>query len=278
MISSGNDRAEKSAQSASSTNDLLCEGRDFAGRQSQGARESQEDSYGVVPRSEFVDAPPDLFLVVADGMGGHAAGALASSLAVQTFAETFLESQAECDAGRLWDCLEAANHRIARELAARGSEISGMGTTLLAVLLRGQSVRWISVGDSPLYRLRDGICERLNAIHSKKVDLAREVQAGRITAEQARNDPARHTLTSALIGGPIYEVDDPQPEDLIGGDVLLAATDGIESLTPGEIAEIVLEKHEQDAAAMATALINAVEAKQKPKQDNTTLVVIHIPD
>ena len=126
--------------------DGLLDGRDFAGRQILGTRAMQEDCYGVVPRAEFDGGTRDLFLVVADGMGGHAAGEVASSLAVDTFAETFLESGTACDAGRLWDCLEEANRRIGREIEARGKSIEGMGTTLLAVLLRDTSVRWMSVG------------------------------------------------------------------------------------------------------------------------------------
>jgi serine/threonine protein phosphatase PrpC len=258
--------------------DGLLEERDFAGRQSQGAREVQEDSYGVIPRAEFAGAAGDLFLVVADGMGGHAAGEVASSLAVHTFAETFLESGTACDAGRLWDCLEEANRRIARELEARGDAVEGMGTTLLAVLLRGRSARWMSVGDSPLYLIRGHQLERLNRIHSKATELADQVRAGEITEEQARTDPSRHTLMSALIGENIYEVDDPAPVDLMAGDVLVAATDGIETLTHEEIAAVVSSLHAQDASALADGLLQAVQSRQFPKQDNTTVVVVRIPD
>lgn len=259
------------------TGDGLVEGRDFAGRQSQGAREVQEDSYGVMPRVEFAGAPDDLFLVVADGMGGHAAGEVASSLAVQTFAETFLESGTACDSGRLWDCLEEANRRIARELESRGAAVQGMGTTLLAVLLRGHSVRWMSVGDSPLYLVRGHELHRLNRIHSKATELAEKVQAGEITEEQARTDPTRHTLLSALIGEAIYDVDDPPPVDLMAGDVLIAATDGIETLTHEEIAAVVSSLREADASALAEGLLQAVQSKQFPKQDNTTVVVVRMP-
>ena len=267
-----------SVPDSSPQGDGLLEERDFAGRQSQGAREVQEDSYGVIPRAEFAGAPGDLFLVVADGMGGHAAGEVASSLAVHTFAETFLESGTACDSGRLWDCLEEANRRIARELEARGAAVEGMGTTLLAVLLRGRSARWMSVGDSPLYLIRGHELHRLNRIHSKATELADQVQAGEITEEQARTDPSRHTLMSALIGETIYEVDDPPPVDLIAGDVLVAATDGIETLTHEEIVAVISSLHAQDASALADGLLQAVQSRQFPKQDNTTVVVVRIPD
>jgi protein phosphatase len=254
----------------------LQDGRDFAGRQSLGTRNIQEDSYGVVPRAEFDGAPCDLFIVVADGMGGHAAGEVASSLAVNTFAETFLESSTTSDAGRLWDCLEKANRRLATEIQAAGDSVAGMGTTLLAVLVRDKSVRWLSVGDSPLYHMRGDQLVCLNRIHSKATELAEQVQAGLISEEQARTDPARHELLSALIGDDIYDVDDPPPIELMTGDALIAATDGIETLTHEEIAAVVSSLREQDAASIADGLLQAVHGKQFPKQDNTTVVVVRI--
>jgi len=258
--------------------DGLSDGRDFAGRQIPGARDAQEDSYGVIPQSEFAGQPGDLFLVVADGMGGHAAGEIASSLAVNTFAGTFLESGTACDAGRLWDCLEEANRRIGREIAARGKAVEGMGTTLLAVLLRGTSARWMSVGDSPLYLVRGNVLQRLNRIHSKAEELADKVRAGLMTEAEAREDPTRHTLMSALIGERIYEVDDPEPVDLAPGDFLVAATDGLNTLTDEEIADLLAANSADGAAAVADALLEAVTAKQLPKQDNTTVVVVRVPD
>ncbi len=251
--------------------------RDYAGRQIQGAREVQEDRYGVIPPAEFAGAPGSLLLVVADGMGGHAAGELASSLAVDTFAETFLISGTACDAGRLWDGLEEANRRIGREIEVRGAEVAGMGTTLLAVLLRGTLLRWMSVGDSPLYLVRGDMLQRLNRIHSKAEELAELVQLGKMSAEQARQDPTRHTLTSALIGSTIYDVDDPPSVELLAGDVLIAATDGLNTLTDEEIAQLVAEQPSATAAALAELLLAAVESKQSPKQDNTTVVVVRMP-
>ncbi len=254
----------------------LLEERDFAGRQIQGRRPCQEDSYGVIPRSEFGGGPQDLFLVVSDGMGGHAAGDLASRVAVQTFAGTFLESRSDSDPGRLWDCLEEANRRIRREQDIRGPSVEGMGATLLAVLLRGRAARWISVGDSPLLLVRNGKAGRLNRIHSMAAELAEKVAAGRITEEQARRDPSRHVLVSALIGECIYEVDDPPPVILERGDILIAATDGLDTLHETEIAGIAASRQKEDAAAIAEALLQAVEMKAKPGQDNTTVVVVKI--
>jgi protein phosphatase len=204
---------------------------------------------------EFGGGPRDLFLLIADGMGGHAAGEVASALVVSTFAENFLESVTTSDAGRLWDCLEEANRRLAIEIQAGGQEVAGMGTTLLAVLLRDQTVRWMSVGDSPLYLIREEEFIALNRIHSKATELADQVLAGLITEEQARLDPSRHTLMSAIIGDVIYEVDDPSPVTVKSGDILVAATDGIETLTHAEIKTVVISAFQDDAAAIADALI-----------------------
>jgi PPM family protein phosphatase len=258
--------------------DGLLDERDFAGRQITGSRELQEDSYGVIPRAEFEGGPNDLFIVVADGMGGHAAGEVASSLAVNTFAETFLASCTRCDPGRLWDCLEESNRRISRELDARGDAVQGMGTTLLAVLLRGHSVRWISVGDSPLYLIRDGFLQRLNRLHSKATELAEKVRDGLISAEEARSDPSRHTLLSALIGEAIFDVDDPPAVALQPGDLLIAATDGIETLTHEEISAVASSYAKNEAAALADGLLQAVLSKNNPRQDNTTVVVVRLPE
>lgn len=257
--------------------DGLVDERDYAGRQIQGAREVQEDRYGVIPPAEFKGTPGSLLLVVADGMGGHAAGEVASSLAVNTFAEAFLISGTACDAGRLWDGLEEANRRIGREIEVRGAEVAGMGTTLLAVFLRGTVLRWISVGDSPLYLIRDNVLHRLNRIHSKAEDLAELVRTGHMSEAEARQDPTRHTLTSALIGGLIYDVDDAAAVDLLAGDILIAATDGLNTLTDDEISQWVAENGSLYAADFADALLKAVVAKQQPKQDNATVVVVRMP-
>lgn len=254
----------------------MLDGRDFAGRQSQGVREVQEDSYGVVMASEFGGGVRDLFVLVADGMGGHAAGEVASGLAVKSFAGKLLEGGLGCDGARLWDGVEEANRRIAAEIKAKGKAVAGMGTTMLAMLVRGREVRWLSVGDSPLYRVSGGRIERLNRIHSRATALAEEVKAGRLTEAEARQDPSRHTLTSALIGEVIYEVDDPPAMGVEVGDVLVAATDGIETLTGGEIAEVVVGQANRGALEIAEALLAAVAAKKMPRQDNTTVVVVRI--
>ncbi len=259
----------------------LLENRDFAGKQILGKRDIQEDSYGVVPWDEFSNDPADLLIIVADGMGGHSAGEVASGVVVESFAKAFWNSTAGEDNERLWEGIETANRALAAELRRRGNSVSGMGSTLLAVLIRGRSLRFISVGDSPLYIVRpDGTIERINKLHSEAAILEEKVLRGEITSEQARSDPARHTLLSALIGeSRIYDVDDRgDPIPLQPGDVIIAATDGIETLTPGEMRDAVRSPASCDAASIAEALLHAVTERASPKQDNVTVVVTRLPD
>jgi serine/threonine protein phosphatase PrpC len=253
---------------------------DFAGREFLGSRELQEDCHGVVPGPEFGGSASDLLILVADGMGGHSAGEVASSLAVQTFALAFMDSAsvpgAE-DSSCLWAALEKANARIAAARGASGTPANLMGTTLVALLLRDGLLRWISVGDSPLFLFRDGEIRRLNLIHSKAAELEAQVEAGLITSDAARSDPSRHALNSALIGERIYDVDDSPPLPSRPGDIFVAASDGIETLTHEELARTLGLNAPGDARQIANAIIQQVASREKPRQDNLTVVVLKIP-
>lgn len=228
----------------------------YAGRQTRGARVNQEDAYGVVPSAEL-GGGRTLLAIVADGMGGHAAGEIASGLAVQGFVDGFFEDEAADDPSRFWDGLEEANRRIAAAVRGR-ADLAGMGTTLVAVLLRQGTVRWISVGDSPLYLIRGGSLRRLNALHVS-----------------ARTETGGGGLASAVIGERLFQVDDDKPVPLMPGDRVLVASDGLNTLTEVQILDIFKQTPEATAATQAARLLEAVEACGRPRQDNTTVIVIH---
>lgn len=234
---------------------------DYAGRQSQGARLNQEDAYGVVPPEDMGDDEA-LLAIVADGMGGHAAGEVASSLAVQAFVDGFFGLESADDASRLWAGLEAANTEIGKAIQAR-QDLSGMGTTLLAVIFRGGSVRWISVGDSPLYLLREGALQRLNRLHVDEPALDSAEPSG--------------ALASAVIGERLYEVDDQPPVILAPGDLILAASDGLNTLPESELVCQLTSCAGESAASCADALLQAVAACHHPRQDNTTVFILRQP-
>ncbi len=225
------------------------------GGQDKGARPYQEDSWALRTLGDGT-----VLAVIADGMGGHAGGAVASKLVVEAFLKAV-------EAGRpLIDGLQAANEAV-RAGAEGKAELSGMGSTLIAVALNGDEARWISVGDSPLYLIADGRVERLNADHSLAPQIDAMVGRGLITAEEAANHPGRHTLREAVMGELLKLIDEGSRK-LGPGMVLLLCSDGIESLEHDKIAA--------GAAQPVRGLIDRVLAVGKPHQDNVTLIKLEL--
>lgn len=221
------------------------------GGQHQGARPYQEDSWALRTLGD-----DSVLAVVADGMGGHAGGAVASRTAVEAFVRAI-----EQGAG-LPDGLAAANAAVAR-VAAGKAELTGMGATLVAAQVRGDEVRWISVGDSPFFLVSAGILERLNADHSMAPQIDALVKRGMMTAEEAEHHPGRHTLREAVMGQPISLID--KGSRRLGPDVkLLLCSDGVQSLSEAEIAA--------NAIKPVDGLIKAVLAAAKEHQDNITVI------
>lgn len=248
----------------------------------RGARDYQEDTAAYWPAADdaFVravgsDVPGSggSFAVLADGMGGHAGGALASRLVCERFLSTAVLSAGDAPV-RLIAALHAANDAIASQVADNPL-LSGMGSTLVGAAFGPVGIEWVSVGDSPLYLFRRGDVAVLNADHSLAPELDRLVAAGRLTAEDARKDPRRHMLRSAVTGDELDMVDlSRQPLALEFGDYIVLASDGVETLETDEIARIIQGYASDGAAAVATAIIRAVEALREPHQDNATVLVV----
>ena len=130
------------------------------------------------------------------------------------------------------------------------------------------------MGDSPLWLFREGQLERLNADHSMAPVLADLVATGRMTAEEAAQDPSRHSLRSAVMGDEIHLIDvSSQPVAVEQGDRLLLASDGLMTLSDQEIAAILKKTQDASLEDSAAALIQAVEAAEHPQQDNTTVLL-----
>ena len=216
-------------------------------------------------------------LVLADGMGGHAAGDVASSVAVTSFCGAFeAPGMPEEPSERLMAALEAANCAI-HDRAAAEPELTGMGTTLVAAVVEGRELRWVSVGDSPLWLVRGGEIRRLNANHSVAGELAEQVAASVMTAAEAAEVPGRSMLYSVLLGGDIDLVDIPEtPERLEPGDVVMIASDGVETCGSDELIGIV-GNGEDAAAELVDRILAAVEDREIDYQDNATLIVCRLP-
>ena len=210
--------------------------------------------------------------VVADGMGGHAAGEVASRIAVETVIE--LAARPSLQVRDIVDQLAEANRRIL-ESAAQHPEQAGMGTTAagLAVVSVSGSPHWavFNVGDSRVYRSIDGELSQVTADHSEVWEL---VERGLITPEQAQRHPARNIVTRSLGREPMATVDTwvlpPHP-----GETFVICSDGLSNELPSErIAQILSEHAHADAAAQALVAA-AVEAGGR---DNATAIVVRSPD
>ena len=253
---------------------------DIASRTSKGARENQEDAALVWPGGGDAFAPPDSvavpghqLAVLADGMGGHAGGALASRTVCERFIAAFAREHA-MPRERLRVGLNAANRAIALAVD-NNPRLSGMGSTLIGATFGPDGLQWVSVGDSPLYLYRRGEIALINEDHSLAPALDQLAAEGRITPEQARADPRRHMLRSAITGDELDLVDlSLKPLVLEPGDYVLLASDGIHTIEPRDIARIVAAFAVDGAAAIAAALIREVESARDPHQDNTTVVVV----
>ena len=130
------------------------------------------------------------------------------------------------------DGLQEANAG-GRPDAAGKSELAGMGATLVAAQVRGDEVRWISVGNSPFFLVSSGSIERLNADHSMAPQIDALVKRGVLTADEAEHHPGRHTLREAVMGQPLNLIDKGSRK--LGPDVkLLLCSDGVQSLAGGD--------------------------------------------
>ena len=205
-------------------------------------------------------------LVVADGMGGHAGGDVASSLAIGELAPLDGESHGSDDA---LAHLERAVRAAHAELLARVEEepqLAGMGTTVTALLRAGNRLALAHIGDSRAYLLRDGALTQLTHDHTLVQSL---VDEGRITVDEAADHPRRSVLVRTLQEGSPAEPD-LFPVDGRVGDRFLVCSDGVTGvLTDDELADVLL-----DVAEPADAVERIIElARNGGGPDNITCVV-----
>ena len=218
-------------------------------------REGNEDSYLVEPP----------LYAVADGMGGHRGGDVASQLAISTIQD--LSKQGK---GTLGEQVREAN-RLVFERAAKDSRLSGMGTTLTATLISPEGAHLAHVGDSRAYLLRAGALRRLTEDHTL---VNRMVRAGEISEREAGQHPHRNVLVRSLGTEPNVEVD----EDSIGllnGDRLVLCSDGLTGMVTEEQLQAILEATSTPQEA-ADRLVRT--ANRAGGIDNITVVVLDVSE
>lgn len=243
---------------------------DISGAQIDGARDYQEDAFLITHLGEGGS-----LVIVADGMGGHAAGNVASNMAVQTFNKHVTGNYPSDNLPLLLnEAVLQANNSIS-ETVRETAALKGMGCTLVGIVLEENRLRWVSVGDSHLYICRDGQIRKLNADHSYGGFLDRMAAEGNPVDPEAGF--SRNMLMSALTGDEIADIDCPdQPLDLKSGDRLIVASDGLDTLSNGKILSFAEE--EETPKACVDALLHAVEEAKMPRQDNTTIVVVSLSE
>jgi len=246
---------------------------DISGSQIDGARDYQEDAFLITHLGDADADSAGSMVIVADGMGGHAAGNVASNMAVQTFNRHLSKNfPNENISNILYEAVLQANGSITATVSETAA-LKGMGCTLVACVLERGQLRWVSVGDSHLYLLRDGDLIKKNADHSYGGFLDRMAEAG--TPVEAEAGFSRNMLMSALTGDDIAEIDCPESSlQLRRGDRIILSSDGLDTLDKRQIIDIC--KAQAAPKACVDALLQAVNDAGAPRQDNTTVIVIDV--
>jgi PPM family protein phosphatase len=256
----------------------------FASGSDQGTRADQEDTV-LIRRLDGAGkkAEGSILAVLSDGMGGPVSGKIASQTASSRYLETFVSGgDGKIGVNQLLSqSLIASNEAIGAKIRDDGT-LGGMGCTLVAAYIDKDGLRWASVGNSSLMLYRTGnngpTLHRLNEDHSLGALLDEQAAAHQITVEQARSDPRRHILQSALTGAPIAVqeiVTEPMP--LLPGDWLMIASDGLDTLHPDEIMAIMREFNaEQQPRHLVECLLGEVRARCLLHQENASLIAIQV--
>jgi len=244
---------------------------DFWGATDQGrVRASNQDAF----LTAYLSGEKDCALVmVCDGMGGAKAGNVASELAVRTFSEA-VKAAVRSPGPMLYiekemaSAAQAANRAI-YEAARQDENFAGMGTTLVAAVLAGESAAILNVGDSRAYRISPAGIEKITRDHSLVAEM---VEKGELTEEQAHRHPSKNLITRAL-GAEMDVSPDTYLVDLKKGQFLLLCSDGLTNLVNEQ--EILFEVlHGPQAESCCQRLIGI--ANTRGGGDNITVVLVSV--
>ena len=231
-------------------------------------RPHNEDNMAyVIPKDIQVMARKGALFIVADGMGGHAAGEVASEIAVDTVSNAYYQDDSEDIAVSLLHAIKRANALI-HQRAAENMLRSGMGTTCVAAVLRGNMAFIANVGDSRAYLVRHGQVKQVSQDHSW---VEEQVRAGLLTRDQARSHAQRNVITRSLGTQSDVEVD-VFSEQLEEGDTLILCSDGLSGLVGEEDLRAIVGQY-----APQESVYRLVErANENGGPDNITAIVVRV--
>jgi protein phosphatase len=235
-------------------------------------RQHNEDAF-------LVEGDAGLFLV-ADGMGGHAAGEIASRIAVDSITEFIMHTKEDDgtwphaydehykrSTNRLMAAVRMANTRVL-EAMRKDARLRGMGTTVVACLADDSTVSVAHVGDSRAYMVREGQLSRITNDHSWVFE---QVQAGMLTEAEAEKHPLRNVITRAL-GGALQVTPDASEIEAKPGDVFLLCSDGLTGMVPESEIQRIVTASGGDLRKACQELIDA--ANERGGLDNVTAVLV----
>lgn len=239
-----------------------------------GDREEQQDCFGCSLSEEAV------LFVVCDGMGGHEGGKLASILTAKEIITNYNSNLgAELTSDFLVENFKEIDKKVAELKNAEGERIN-CGSTAVALLIRGRSLFWCSVGDSRAYLLRKGEFVQLTRDQNYRTVLEERLNAGVITREEYEGELGKGGALISYMGiGDLSLIDySTAPIELYSGDKIVIATDGLYRLVGEEdIKSITDNFHQPDDAARALELTaRRKAAKLKQARDNSTIAIIKI--
>lgn len=247
---------------------------EIAGNQIDGDRDYQEDAFlTTYIDDEKGESKSTALIVMADGMGGHAAGNIASQMVVNTFNREFTSRFGTDEVPLiLREALDKSNESL-RASVKETPGLEGMGCTMVTAAISNRRLWWISVGDSHLYLVRKGKLSKQNADHSYGGYLDRMAAKG--TPVEPEPGLSRNMLMSAIMGEELGEVDCREKHyQLQPGDRIIVASDGLDTISTDTVLKLSAQSvTPRDCVA---ALLNAVEDANKPRQDNTTVVVCDV--
>jgi PPM family protein phosphatase len=232
-------------------------------------REENEDYYCYFePDDDLVFERKGRLAVVADGMGGHQGGKVASTIAVETVRDWYF-SHPDLDPREALRSAFQDAHAAIQEHSRQHPELAGMGTTCTAMVILGNQLHYGHVGDSRLYLIRGGNISQITQDHSQ---VARLVQDGLITPEEAAVHPQRNVLTAAMGIEPAAADFSESPLQLHPDDILLICSDGLHGLVSDP--EMLANASSLEPVEACKELVRM--AKQRGGFDNITLQILKI--
>lgn len=253
---------------------------DAASALSKGQRSHQEDA--VI--ADFARGSDVGLVVLADGMGGHAAGDVASKIVVTEVYSALMFQRGngvalEAHVSELLRAAAMEANTCLKEHAHAYPDTRGMGATLVACVILNRNLYWISIGDSPLLLFRDGKLRQLNEDHSMAPQIDFMVKTGLLGADEAKNHPDRNTLTSVLFGGDVAMIDCPDaPFALRSGDILIVASDGLQFLADSQIEDCLRRTQHRQSGDIVDVLLHEVDALEDPDLDNVSFSVVRFEE